>query len=94
MWLSQKINKDPEAKKTLRELTKLIKAYSDAPKITRQKFWSIDIGKAFRPRTAAYFGIITTMAVLFYIAKFELSDFQRPRIASPNPGHHNECTFK
>ena len=76
MWLSQKINKDPETKKTLRELAKLIKGYSDATEITRQKFWSIDIGRFFRPRTAAYFGIIATMAVLFYIVKFELPDFQ------------------
>jgi hypothetical protein len=81
MWLSQKIKEDPEAKKTLKEISKLIREYSDATKITKQKFWSMDVGMFFRPRTFAYFiTVLIAMAIeasLFYIAKFELSFFQK-----------------
>jgi len=80
MWLSQKIKKDPEAKKTLKEISKLIREYSDATKITKPKFWSMDIGRFLRPKTLAYFitvGIAMVIeASLFYIAKFELPFFQ------------------
>lgn len=80
MWISQKIKKDPEAKKTLKYISRLISDYSDATKITKQQFWSIDIGKGFRPRASIYFlAVFITMAIgslLFYLYKINIEIFQ------------------
>jgi len=80
MWISQKIKKDSEAKKTLREISKLIRDYSDAAKITKQKFWSAEIGRFLRPRAIPYIVafIITGIigAGLFYVCKVKMSDLQ------------------
>ena len=83
MWLSKKIEKDPETKRTLKEISKLITDYSDATKITKQKFWSIqnfrhiDIGRCFRPRAITYiialFITMVTATLLFYLG---IADFQ------------------
>ena len=78
MWISRKINNDPEVKKTLQEITKLIKSYSDATYIKKEKkFFTIDIGRFFKPRLSKYFSILFSVAViealLFYLYDLELS---------------------
>jgi len=78
MWISRKINNDPEVKKTLQENTKLIKSYSDATYIKKEKiFFAIDIGRFFKPRLSTYFSILFSVAViealLFYLYDLELS---------------------
>ncbi|MDO8302461.1 MAG: hypothetical protein Q7T18_04380 [Sedimentisphaerales bacterium] len=81
MWLSQKIKRDPEAKKTLKKISKLISDYSDATEITQQKFWSIDIGKFLRPRTIPYFVIfLITLGIgawLFYSGRLKIENLQQ-----------------
>ena len=71
MWLSQKIKKDKEAKEALKDISKSIKKYSDATRITKPKFWSIDIGTAFRPKKWTYITAIiitaTVVSLLYYI---------------------------
>jgi len=78
MWISQKINDDPEVKKTLQEITKLIKGYSDATNISKDdKFFIVDIGRLFKPRLSAYLSILFAFAIiealLFYLYDLELS---------------------
>ena len=77
MWISQKINNDPEVKETLHEITKLIKNYSDATNIKKEsKFFVGDIGRFFRPRFSTYLGILFSVAIiealLFYLYDLEL----------------------
>lgn len=75
MWISQKIRSDPEVKKTLREITRLIKNYSDATRIEKdRKFFTSDIGGGwFQPRVSNY------LIILFIFTMTELllfwSDF-------------------
>jgi len=65
MWISQKINNDPEVKKTLTEITKLIKSYSDATYIKKgKKFLVIDIGRFFKPRLRTYLSIVFSVAII------------------------------
>ena len=78
MWTSQKINKDLEVKKTLQEITNLIKDYSDATNIKKgKKFFIIDIGRLFKPRLSTYitilFAIAITEALLWLLGIIELS---------------------
>ncbi len=72
MWIYQKVYKDPEVKKTLQEITKLINSYSDATKIRKKKkFFIIDIGRAFKPKLSTYlitlFAIAIIEALLFLL---------------------------
>jgi len=64
MWISKKINRDPEVKKTLKEISKLIKSYSDATNIRKQKFFLIDFGRFFKPRVITYFTIISVVLII------------------------------
>jgi len=64
MWISKIINSDPEVKKTLKEISKLIKSYSDATNIRKQKFFLIDIGRLFKPRAITYFTIIFVVLII------------------------------
>lgn len=78
MWISRKINNDPEVKKTLQEITKLIKSYLDATYIKKEKkFFVIDIGRFFKPRLSTYLGVVFSFAIiealLFYLYVLELS---------------------
>jgi len=47
MWISQKVNNDPEIRKTLNEITNLIKSYSDATCKNQQNYLEF----CPRPRT-------------------------------------------
>lgn len=65
MWISQKINNDPEVKKTLPEITRLIKRYSDATNISKEdKFFIVDIGRLFKPRLGTYLSILFAVAII------------------------------
>lgn len=79
MWISQIVNKDPEARETLKELAKLIKKYSDPTDIHKHSFFSTNLGRLFRPRTAVYFCCCSIMvcmtSFLHYIGAFSVSDF-------------------
>ncbi len=68
MWLSKKIEKDPEAKKTLKELSKLIREYSDATKLTKDWFSGID--RIFKPKPFLYLITIIITAALFFYTNF------------------------
>ena len=74
MWLSQEITNDPEVKKTLQEITRLIKDYSDATDMKKRgKLLSANIGRFFRPRLSTYFSVLLSIAVIQYLS-YELYD--------------------
>ena len=82
MWISQKINNDPEVKKTLPEITRLIKRYSDATNISKEdKFFIVDIGRLFKPKLSTYciilFGVLITEALLWILGSIELSTLDK-----------------
>ncbi|NQU35260.1 MAG: hypothetical protein HQ521_18695, partial [Bacteroidetes bacterium] len=70
MWLSTKINNDPDTKQDFKTIEKLIREYSDATKIKEEKksfrefFKNIDIGRLFRPQASIYYIIIITTLVV------------------------------
>jgi len=68
MWLSKKIEKDPETKKALSELSRLIDEYSDATKLT--KGWLASIDRVFKPRPFLYLLTIIVAASLFFLANY------------------------
>ena len=78
MWLSQKIKKDTE--EALKDISKSIKKYSDATRITKTKFRSIDIGTAFRPKKWTYFTAIiitaTVVSLLYYMSQIAIDNLR------------------
>ena len=71
MWLSKKIEKDPEAKIALKELSKLIKGYSDATKIAEG--WYVNIYRIFKPRLFLYPVIIIFIGFVLFSSSLDQS---------------------
>ena len=80
MWISQKVNKDPEIKKTLQEINKLIKRYSDATNIYKEDklfIAKMDVRRFFKPKSYIYAiiiaGTIITEGILLSLGILKLS---------------------
>lgn len=80
MWLSKKIEKDPEAKEALGSISSLIKKYADPTDIHTNKFLCADIGKLFKPKVKtyiiAYFLILLLEITLIRLSIWQFSTLQ------------------
>jgi hypothetical protein len=69
MWLSKEIERQDDIKDALRDLAKMIKKYKDATLLDKdagfgEKFFSVDLGRLFRPRWWLFVGLTLGLGIL------------------------------